>query len=1153
MEQRTHLAGYEQAEDSNTGRMTSTSNHGLENPIPTRDTNSGMSLLDQNGGGWRFSSLSEDSSSSSGQNNDSGLHGSSSSLQSLPALATRKRQRESNSPGLLRGDLPDPKSRKATPNHLLPEITASSSSSRPVSRLSDGDGLEALLGLSDNDNFSDIQREQLEAERQLEERREQERRDAEFARFLEEGDQPRTESVSPAPRASGFSSFASLPPLPNIASFSRAGPSRQAGPSTASSGYAGLSFSQFRTPEKAEVSKRTQQGYVDISSDSEPEEIPSRAFPAQNRAPGPPPGLSSATPTYNRYTTSVVDGRSWPSTSSSYVDLRHDSQILGSTGPHGLGPNPNPPGAYPISPYERLAHDRARSWRDEALMMGSPSSWKEAHQAHLSAMGLGRYGTSMGQDSMYNHHRSLIDPDDAKDELKKLLQNIRPDEDLGDREGTPEAMKYPLMEHQKVGLAWMKSMEEGSNKGGILADDMGLGKTIQALALMVTRPSDTPERKTTLIVAPVALIQQWKREIERMLRPDRHQLSVYIFHGQGVSKTKFNTLKTYDVVLTTFGTIASEYKRKLAWGNKPLDHPASPAFPLLGPNSKFHRVIIDEAQCIKNKGTKSALACSSLDSFYRWCMTGTPMMNNIDELYSLINFLKIPPYNQYHRFTSTFSRPLKSEIRADYDSAMQKLQALLKAILLRRTKTSKIDGKPILQLPPRTTEQIHTVFSEDEQEFYNALETQTQLQFNRYLAAGTVGRNYSNVLVLLLRLRQACCHPHLITDFGIETSAVDTDELDLVANARQFDNEVVIRLKSNEASECPVCIDAVENAIIFFPCGHSTCAECFARISDPAQALAQGHEGARALEIKCPNCRGKVDPKKITDNVSFKSVHFPDENAKAIEAPVSNEAEAEEESDDSDDSDESDDENDDGSDLRDFIVPDGTEETQQRPRRKKKKDRKGKGKAGGRELRSLADLKKDAMKNAKAKRKYLKKLAKRWQTSAKIEKTLEILQGIEHDQKTIIFSQFTSLLDLLEVPISRNGWGYQRYDGSMKPAERNQAVLDFTDKPDCKILLVSLKAGNSGLNLVAASHVIIFDPFWNPYVEEQAIDRAHRIGQLRPVRVHRVLIKNTVEDRILTLQEKKRDLIEGALDEKASKNVGRLNTRELGFLFGVHS
>ena len=119
----------------------------------------------------------------------------------------------------------------------------------------------------------------------------------------------------------------------------------------------------------------------------------------------------------------------------------------------------------------------------------------------------------------------------------------------------------------------------------------------------------------------------------------------------------------------------------------------------------------------------------------------------------------------------------------------------------------------------------------------------------------------------------------------------------------------------------------------------------------------------------------------------------------------------------------------------------------------------------------------------------------------------------------------------------------------MSSAQRNHAVIEFSDDPNVSILLVSLKAGNSGLNLTAASQVIIFDPFWNPYIEEQAIDRAHRIGQRLPVQVHRVLVPNTVEDRIIALQEKKRAIIEGALDENAAREVGRLGTRELAFLF----
>lgn len=792
------------------------------------------------------------------------------------------------------------------------------------------------------------------------------------------------------------------------------------------------------------------------------------------------------------------------------------------------------------------------------------------------------------------------DPTRTSAEIKSLLENIRPDEDLPaeNREGTPNEMTYPLMEHQKLGLAWMKNMEEGSNKGGILADDMGLGKTIQALALMVSRRSTDPKRKTTLIVAPVALMKQWEREISQKLKNGReNRLSCFILHGVN-RHTTWEQLKTYDVVLTTFGTLANEVKRKdkidADKRMNPNWRPTGKAdhLPLLGEDCKWYRVIIDEAQCIKNKHTKAAIGAAQLQALTRFCMSGTPMMNNVGELYSLIHFLRIKPYNQWDKFNVDFVRPLKQGYESGKERAMQKLQALLKAILLRRTKKSKIDGAPILSLPERTTNTQHAVFSNDEMEFYRALETRTQLQFNRYLKAGTVGRNYSNVLVLLLRLRQACCHPHLIKDFGMSSGGVDVSLKDMLALAKQLAPEVVARIKeqgaANEQSalECPVCMDMAENATIFIPCGHSTCSECFARISDPAQAIAggDGDEG-QGPNIKCPNCRGKIVPTKVIDHNAFKRVYIPEAGG-----PDGFDTQAEDnsidESDSDSDSGESLAESDDSDDLKDFVVPDdhidsdsemsggsaedshrkhkGPLETpndkvsnQKEPKKGRAKSKvkvkvKGKSKAKQGPRKTLAQLKKEGARNVRARRQYLRRLEREWETSGKIEKVMEILhdtQNRQENEKTIIFSQFTSLLDLLEIPISRQLWGYKRYDGSMNSDARNEAVIEFSDNPRCKIMLVSLKAGNSGLNLVAASQVIIFDPFWNPYIEEQAIDRAHRIGQMKPVQVHRILVPDTVEDRILALQEKKRELIEGALDEKASQSIGRLGERELAFLF----
>ena len=719
---------------------------------------------------------------------------------------------------------------------------------------------------------------------------------------------------------------------------------------------------------------------------------------------------------------------------------------------------------------------------------------------------------------------------------------------------------------------------------------MGLGKTIQALALIVSRPSNDPTRKTTLIVCPVGLLKQWEREIETKLKPS-HRLKTHILHGDK-RDVQWSALRKFDVVLTTFGTLSTESKRKAEIDIKkranPNWRPSSKAdhLPLLGDDCKWYRVIIDEAQCIKNKNTKAATGAALLRADTRFCMTGTPMMNSVNELYSLIHFLRIKPYCEAEKFRRDFTSPLKGQSEGMKEKAMKQLQALLKAILLRRNKKSEIDGRPILNLPERTTEPRHATFSQDELDFYKALETRTQLQFNKFLKAGTVGRNYSNILVLLLRLRQACCHPHLIKDFGQVSGTSDITPADMIKLAKELAPDVVERLKEqcgqNDdcALECPVCMDMTDNATIFLPCGHNTCSECFARISDPSQAIAEGNAGEGRTEVKCPNCRGKIDPSKTIDSMTFKKVYMPEKVADEL-LDEDSQAEIETADESESDDDDEDEEVDSKGNIKGFIVNDeivdDTSETEDEgdgagyrsgktpfeksAAKKHKKFSKGKGKAklGRTPKKTLAQLHKEGKSSVKAHKRYFKRLNKTWIPSAKIEKTLEILKDVmegkdtktKEGEKVIIFSQFTSLLDLLEIPINNRDWGYRRYDGSMSSKARNDAVIEFTEKRNCRIFLVSLKAGNAGLNLVAASQVIILDPFWNPYIEEQAIDRAHRIGQQKPVQVHRILVPDTVEDRILALQEKKRELIEGALDEAASKNISRLGVRELGFLFDV--
>lgn len=503
------------------------------------------------------------------------------------------------------------------------------------------------------------------------------------------------------------------------------------------------------------------------------------------------------------------------------------------------------------------------------------------------------------------------------------------------------------------------------------------------------------------------------------------------------------------------------------------------------------------------------------------------------------------------------------------ETAMRKLQAVLKAILLRRTKTSKIDGQPILTLPEKTEVVVLAVLNQDEQDYYTALETKTKLLFNKYLKADTIGKNYSNILVLLLRLRQAACHPHLIMDF--EDAPAEATTEDMIMWAKSLAPDVVRRLVDAAVPfECPVCYDPVPNPRIVIPCGHDTCAECLVRITGNIQQEAIA-EGIETVDPKCPSCRGKLDVKKIIDYQTFKQVHM------ERGAGVTDDKSTESDSDCDSISDFSGTENSEtessfsDQDIGDFIVPDGYSSSDEkgedtdgydydrvvlvnkkdkllpgfgsstagrgvdytsakeadntnrngmkaededddddedfvdikdikpttgslqkgksrakkdadrkRRRKKSKSCRKGKKTAATTPNKhtSLAQLKKEATRSAEGRRRYMRYLRKNWISSAKVDKCLEILRDTAPDVKTIVFSQFTTLLDLIEVPIREQKWGSMRYDGSMSADKRHEAVVKFTDDPRCKIMLVSLKAGNAGLNLVAASQVIIMDPFW---------------------------------------------------------------------------
>ncbi|KAG1502852.1 hypothetical protein G6F46_002260 [Rhizopus delemar] len=578
---------------------------------------------------------------------------------------------------------------------------------------------------------------------------------------------------------------------------------------------------------------------------------------------------------------------------------------------------------------------------------------------------------------------------ESQDEDENLIIEQEMSEEISedDDEGYVEGLTIRLMNHQISGVSWMMDRENNEkSQGGILADDMGLGKTIQTIALIASTMKST-EKRRTLIVTPLALIQQWADEIKS--KTEKGAFKVLIHHGPNRTRDP-NKLKNYDVVITTYQVVAGDMPSDQEKKDQEVvvNEEFGPLFQIT-----WYRVVLDEAQQIKNRTTRSSVSCSALLSTKRWCLTGTPIQNNVDELYSLLRFLKIQPLNDYTMFRRTISIPIQN---GNAGLALSRLKAVLMAIMLRRTKAvlmKKEEEESSFDLPKREKNDILLQFSEYERRLYDLLKTKTQNSVEQLLSQGQAA--YLNMLCLLLRLRQACDHPKLIL-----SSLEEKDVCDILSDTS-------VTTINNKKIICELCGSSMESSFNTF----------------------------------CENCQTQIES----------------------------------------------------------TVKGGL-----------------------------------------------------FKTSTKINKMLEILQETREkypNEKTIIFSQFTSMLDLLDIPLSQHGFTYCRYDGSMSAQERERSLLSLRYDQNCTVMLISLKCGSLGLNLTAANRVILMDIWWNPALEEQAIDRVHRIGQRLPVYVTRLMIDNTVEEKIIKLQEKKAMLSKGALGDGSMVKNTKLSVNEIRSLF----
>ena len=285
----------------------------------------------------------------------------------------------------------------------------------------------------------------------------------------------------------------------------------------------------------------------------------------------------------------------------------------------------------------------------------------------------------------------------------------------------PATLQAELRDYQVEGFVWMCRLARWG-AGACLADDMGLGKTVQAIAVMLDRAQQGP----CLVVAPTSVGPNWDAEITRFAPTLRtHRLA-------GDRAALIAGLGPYDVLVCSYSLL-----------NQAANDLAA---------RRWQMVVLDEAQAIKNAETKRAQATSGLQADFRLALTGTPVENDLDELWSLFNFVNPGVLGSREGFQKRFAKPIE---RDRGQPARQALRALIRPFLLRRTKAAVLS-----ELPPRTEQTMNIEMTDAERAFYEALRRQS---LERIAALDApVGRRKIQILAEITRLRRACCNPALI-------------------------------------------------------------------------------------------------------------------------------------------------------------------------------------------------------------------------------------------------------------------------------------------------------------------------------------------------------------------------------------------------------
>ncbi|RMY14448.1 hypothetical protein D0868_01442 [Hortaea werneckii] len=718
-----------------------------------------------------------------------------------------------------------------------------------------------------------------------------------------------------------------------------------------------------------------------------------------------------------------------------------------------------------------------------------------------------------------------------------------------------KGMRTTLKHYQVLGTSFMRKRESGPEpRGGILADQMGLGKTLMSLANIVNGlPPEKSRRKATLVIASPNLITQWWREINDHVETKRenkhHGIGRFIRYKSSRDDESHNDiiehLSESHIVLSTWYELQKSWpkavpppelvtaEQKNAWWKDHFEKERGVLHRV-----EWLRVVLDEAQAIKNHKSHTSLAARGLESRHRWAISGTPILNTLAEMYPYFKFLKVPQSGSYRIFKQNFCT-------AEDPDGVNRLNVFLRKIMIRRTHVDTLFNARLLDLPTPKEHTLWLEFGDVERQIYDIVRDRFAKHINMISKQNGLERQYSHVWTLILRLRQLCSHPLLIQgpitdllereDFE-KLNRITADEDDsqdqgasLLFHLRQVlknntgVNDMNSDLKGAIISEdriatvdvtnyddildqtgnkhglkykfrkyldnlkssdhwhaisqrclCTGCRQQPENPFVT-SCFHIYCHSCLTDLQH--MAARRGHDQARCSE--CGEAYSSAEPcqeiEKFQDSGS---------SAESVEGSSSQES---------------------------------------------KKGKKSKKKSEGDWISLPGEI----------------------LPSAKTQATkAQLLNWIEDDPncKCIVFTQFLDMVRVLSKVCKTEEWGYVTYSGKMSHESRDKAVREFETDPTKRVMLASLKSGGLGLNLTMASKVICLDPWWNNAVEQQAFCRVFRIGQTKETEMVRFVVSNTIDSAMMAMKERKTEEIDQVMEEARKKDIPDVS--ELLRLFG---